>query len=414
MLSDGCGKDAYTTKSKKSFPNQIELMNSKGDDLFIFAGEKSGDLHGGHLLNALKNRCPSLEVAGVGGPRMRQHGIKSLLHTEDFEVIGFTDVILSLPKLIKQFLHVRNHILKTQPKVVLLIDYPGFNLRMAKALRRKGYQGKIVHYISPTVWAWGKKRVFQMAKTLDALLTIFPFEAECYSQTSLDVQFVGNPIKEYLSKYSYDDQWKQKNGIPSTDQLISLFPGSRTKEINNLPLQLEAAALLKKDFPEAIFAISCAHSNTASCVREILKKGPLKLNRDAFLVPKEHAYEMMRDSRCAIAKSGTVTLELALHGRPTVVMYQVSAANRFLIKYLVRPNVSHFCLVNILAGKEVFPELIAQGLSSQNIYEQIKKLNGESKERQLCVEECRKVQRSLIIDNTSERAAAAVEKFLSC
>lgn len=383
--------------------------------LFFFAGEKSGDLHGGHLIQSLKLQVPEIEIEGVGGPQMRSQGIQSLLQTEDFEVMGFTDVFLALPRLIKQFVLVRDHLLKAKPEVAIFIDYPGFNLRMADSLRRNGYKGKIVQYISPSVWAWGQHRIAQMAKTLDLLLTIFPFEKDYFVGSPLNVQFVGNPIKEYVKNYQYAEDWKDTLEIPESSPLIALFPGSRASEIKrHLSIQLEAAQMLKKDNPKAIFALSVGHSHTVPLLKNCLQASSLKLNRDIFLVPKEFSYEMMRDSHSAIAKSGTVTLELALHHRPTVVMYKASFINRILVKYLVRPNLSHFCIVNILGGREVFPELIAQGLSSENVCRAVKRLHENTNERQACLDACQDIHRSLEINNASERAALEIRKLMSC
>ena len=182
--------------------------------LFIFAGEVSGDSHGASLVKALKEKKPNIVITGVAGPKLRKEGITGPLVMENFEVMGFTDVILSLPRLIKQFYVTRNYILKENPDAVILIDYPGFNLRMAKALREKKYQGKIIQYISPSVWAWGSHRIIQMEKTLDLLMTIYPFEGAFFSHTSLKVNYVGSPVKEQLSHYKYNDHWQDLLNIP--------------------------------------------------------------------------------------------------------------------------------------------------------------------------------------------------------
>ncbi len=286
--------------------------------IFIFAGEKSGDLLGSHLLKALKERLPQYEIEGVGGPEMRDEGFDCILHSEEFEIMGFSDILRSLPKFRRQFRHIRNHILETKPDGVIFIDYPGFNLRMAKALRKHHFKGKLIQYISPTVWAWGKNRATQMAENLDLLMTIYPFEKACFEGTSLNVKYVGNPIKEIVGKYNYDEDWARLFGIKETENLVAIFPGSRKGEIQlNLPYQLKAAEMLKKEKPDTRFAISCAHDKIMPVMQNILNDNSLKLNRDIFLLPKGYSYELMRDSRSAIAKSGTVTLELALHQCPT-------------------------------------------------------------------------------------------------
>lgn len=381
--------------------------------LFIFAGEKSGDLLGSHLLKALRKKLPQYALEGVGGPEMRSEVFECMVRTEDFEIMGFSDIIWSIPKLRKQFLMIRNHILTTRPEGVILIDYPGFNLRMAKALRKHGYKGKLIQYISPTVWAWGKQRIGTMEDTLDLLLTIYPFETQHFADSSLKVQYVGNPIREIVSKYQYDPDWSRLFGIKEPENLIAIFPGSRRGEIQlNLPTQLQAAELLKKEDPSVRFAISCAHEKIMPMMHQILNVNSLKLNQDIFLLPKAYSYELMKACRCAIAKSGTVTLELALHCCPSVVVYKLTLLNRLIARYVMRLKLSHYCIVNILMGKTVFPELITKGLTSQNLFQHIKTFYQTTKEREQCVSECTKLPEILEGSLASENAVDAIQELL--
>lgn len=389
-------------------------MNMKSNRrLFIFAGEKSGDLHGGHLAAALSQDFPNILIDGVAGPDMRSQGITGPLVMEDFEVMGLSDVILSLPKLYRQFYLVRDHIMATAPEAAILIDYPGFNLRLAKALRKKGYAGKIIQYVSPTVWAHGKKRIETMSKTLDLLLTIYPFEAHCFTGTSLNVSYVGNPLCEYIRNYHYDDAWQQKCGLPNSQHLIALFPGSREGEISrNLPIILESAEMVLKKYPETVFGISCIHPKT----EEILKKlASTHLQKALFCIPTRYTYELMRDSRSAIAKSGTVTLELALHNRPTVVIYQLSILNRIYAKYYLKLNLPHYCIVNILAQKTAFPELIESGLTPQNLYKQFQLIDQDGTFRQECFQTCSELAKTLEANSkASSLAAEFIKRLISC
>lgn len=375
--------------------------------IFVFAGEPSGDLHGSHLVRAMREKSPYLSFQGVSGPRMRKEGIDGPLKMEDFEVMGISDVVRSLPRLYRHFRCICNTILYQSPDIVVLIDYPGFNLRLAQTLRKRGYCGKIVQYISPSVWAWGKHRIEIMAKALDLLLTIYPFEAACFSATQLSVEYVGSPIKEYMARYRYQDNWKQILGIPHDRTLISLFPGSRQGEIvRNLPVILETVQLLKKSHPQLIFGISCADIT----VKRLIEQA----HEDIFLVPPDYTYELMRDSHCAIAKSGTVTLELALHGTPTVVIYKLSVLNRWYAQHIAKVNLPHYCIVNILAGKQVFPELIANGLSAPNLYRHFKQLLVEGVERDECIKSCRELSKELGTTDAHLRAAQAVLSLASC
>lgn len=382
------------------------------ETFFLFAGEKSGDIHGGRLIKALRERYPDHQYVGVGGPEMRAQDLECIHETEDFEMMGFTEVLLSLPKIWGLFRKVRREILKRNPQVVILIDYPGFNIRMARALRKKGFKGKIVQYISPSVWAWGKGRIAEMAETLDLLLTIYPFEQECFADTDLKVHYVGNPVSEAVRGHVYHSEWKHLLGI-KIENLISIFPGSRRSEIQrNLPLQLDAATLLKAKHPELTFGVSCAHVEVIPVMYEIMQRCDLALNRDIYFVPQAYTYELIQDSRSAIAKSGSVTLELALHERPSVVIYKVSWLNSFIVKNILRLKIAFFCIVNILRDKEVFPELIREQPSARNISEKLELINADGPTREECLAECQKLKEMLGEGSTSEHAAKAIQELV--
>jgi lipid-A-disaccharide synthase len=385
-------------------------MDTLPKRLFIFAGEPSGDLHGSHLARNLKQKAPEIMIDGVAGPKMREENIHGPLIMEDFEVMGFSDVLCALPKLYSHFHCILKTILRLSPDGVVLIDYPGFNLRLAKALKKKGYQGKIIQYISPSVWAWGKHRIAEMEKTLDLLLTIYPFEAACFSKTDLKTQYIGSPIQEYISQHRYDGDWRKKLQIPAGQKkLIALFPGSRKAEIaRNLPIILDTVDRMRQHDPEAIFAISCFNDAT----EEFLEK--TNLEKVLYRVPKQFTYELMRDSTCAIAKSGTITLELALHKCPTAVVYRLSYLNRLYAKYILKVNLPYYCIVNILAQHEVFPELIEKGLDAENLFQQLKSISIDGPKRQACIQSCKEISNSLGTNDANSQASASILKAIRC
>lgn len=372
-------------------------------NIFLFAGEPSGDLHGSHLLAALKPLLPHSSFRGVGGPLMRSQGLECLLQMEDFMVMGFTDVLMNFPRLYRQFYHVRDDILLHLPDAIIFIDYPGFNLRMAKALRQKGYKGKLIHYISPSVWAWGKNRIEKMRQTLDLLLTIYPFEVACFAHTDLAVKYVGNPLQEAIQKYTYHTDF------PFPPHLIALFPGSRLGEIQrNLPKMMEAALAMKRQYPEVNIALSYSEENFLPVIQESIEKYALQV----CMVPKSHTYELMKQCEVAIAKSGTVTLELALHCCPTVVVYELTLLNRLLATYLFRIHLPHYCIVNILANKRVFPELIAEGFTGENLLAHLISLYQKGETRQHVLQECQNIHVLLQNHLGSQNAATAIKDIL--
>ncbi len=383
-------------------------MDKTAEKIFIFAGEPSGDLHGSHLVQTLKNLTKDFSFEGVAGPLMRKQDVRFDLKMEDFAVMGFSDVFFSLPSLIVKFYKVRNHILKTNPKAVILIDYPGFNLRLAKHLRKKGYAGKIIQYISPTVWAWGKKRIHHMVETLDLLLTIYPFEKDYFAETPLKVEYVGHPCFKKIEDHVYTPFEVQN------DHLIALFPGSRIGEIKrNLQKILKSLKVIKQNEPKTKFALSIANDSFKPTIHQMIAAANLEAS-DFIFVPKNKTYELMQSCRSAIAKSGTVTLELALHKKPTVVVYELSILNRFIAKYIMGLNLPFYCIVNILNKAEVFPELIEHEFTAENLSSHLSELHSDGIKRQACMDECEKVIQLLEIDDPSKKAALSIIQELSC
>jgi lipid-A-disaccharide synthase len=332
---------------------------------FIFTGEKSGEQHAANLLKALLKKNPCIEVGGVFSKNIRDLGFKPLIDMTEFQVMGFTNVLKALPRLIRHFNTIVEHILKSNYDIVILVDYPDFNLRLAGKLRKKGYRGKIIKYISPSVWAWKKERIYKMKTSLDLVLCILPFEPKYFAGSGLSAIYVGNPTLESIQNYPFDADWKRKLSIPEKKPILAIFPGSRNQEIKkNLPIQLQAAKLLKKEFPELIICVSGVSS-------------------PYYQVPYEYTYELMKDAALSFAKCGTSILELALLQTPTVVNYQLSKLNFFIAKYFFNLHkIPFFSLPNILLKKECFPELIYYNFNSQNTYEKGKELLSSPKNEQ--------------------------------
>lgn len=356
-------------------------------DLFIATGEMSGDLHGAKLIHELLAQRPNLQIGAVAGPKMRELPITEFFPMESLRVMGFIDVFLALPKLARQFFAIRNQILKLNPKAVVFIDYPGLHLRLARSLRKKGFKGKLVHFICPTVWAWGKKRIPQMAKTLDLLLTLFPFEKKCFAHTKLPVQYVGHPLALSVSQF--------KPSRPLQGKILGLFPGSRKTEIEkNLPIQLAAARKLKKLDPSLQIAIS-------------MTQFPMDAP-DAIIVPPDQNYELMRSSRLALATSGTVTLELALHATPTVVNFAIKPLDCFIATRILKINLPYYCIANIVIDDEAFPELYGPRLNEETLFAAAQKLWFDENLRKTCIEKCHSIKNVLGEKRAAYEAALAI------
>ena len=324
-------------------------------DYFLFAGEKSGDLHGAKLIDQLREKEPDSRIACVAGQNMREKNIECVLKTENFEVMGFLDIIPALPRLFFLFHKVKKLILKHNPKTVILIDYAEFNMLMAKALRKNGFKGRIIQYICPTVWAWRKGRIKTMAKYLDEVQCILPFEPNCFKDTPLKATFIGHPLAS--EKPSYDPTWRKKFQKP----ILAIFPGSRAKEIKrNLPIQLRIAKkLAEKHNLQPI--ISCAHAKHLRLI--------LKANKYDFpMVDVRHTHNLMHDAHLAIATSGTINLQLALYGVPTAVTFKIRRLDQFIAQKLLRIDLPYYSLPNIILKKPLYPEFYGTNLKEKALY----------------------------------------------
>jgi lipid-A-disaccharide synthase len=370
-------------------------------DLFVFCGEPSGDLHGESLVAQLREKSPFLKVFGVVGPRMRAQKVTPILAMEELQVMGFIDVFSNLPKLLYIFYKVTRSILKLQPKVVLTIDYPGFSLRLHRYLKKKGFTGKIVHFICPSVWAWGKHRIAFMEKYLDHLFAILPFEPQIFQK--IPVKYVGHPLISRIQSYSY-----QKLDLPKNQQIIALFPGSRSKEIaRNLPLYLDACKQLCANNPNIHIALSIAQPKFHPQILSILQQKSCTI--PITFVASAQSYELMQQAHLAIAKSGTVTLELAIHSVPTVVTYGLSKLDLIIAKDLLRIRLRFYCLVNILANEEIFPELIGPNFTKKSLILHIYRLLANHQPHQ---EKCKNIREVLGTINTAKELSEQIYPML--
>lgn len=339
-------------------------------DVFMVAGEVSGDILGGTILESLLKQRKDLDIAGIGGPQMRAHGLFPTIPMEELQVMGFIDVIKHLPRLIKIFRSTVQTILHLNPKVVVTIDYPGFNLRLAKSLRKKGYKGKICHVVCPSVWAWGKKRIQTLAQNDDLLLTLLPFEKKVFKNTSLRVEYIGHPLAQ---KVHYENA--------PEENLVALFPGSRSHEIErNLPYFLR---LIPRLGPQLKFVVSLSQEKYRPLIRSMTDLPILTPTQKPML---------------AIAKCGTIVLELALRGIPTVVTYKISPLDVALAKWVFRINLPFYSLPNLILNRPLFPELIGPELTDNNLFEATTNLLDPKKLR-ACHLECQKIRELLTSNN---------------
>ncbi|QBG48029.1 lipid-A-disaccharide synthase [Verrucomicrobia bacterium S94] len=341
--------------------------------ILVVAGEISGDLHASKVVSAYKEKTPDTEWWGIGGDHLKAEAVELLQHTDRMGVMGIIEVLKQYRFFKGVLQQILDEVDKRKPEKALLVDYPGFNLRLAPELKKRGV--KVYYYISPKVWAWNKKRIPKMAACIDRLMVIFPFEVELFQGTGLQVDFVGNPlveqIDEFLKTEPLDLPWQ-------SDQRIALLPGSRKQEIERiLPAILSAAKLLEQKFPDLSFMIASPNERIEKLVKGKISQSldkPVRLD-----VVCGNAREVMRQAEAAIVTSGTATLETALIGTPHILVYKTSAFTYWFARSVVK--IKHIGLVNIISGKTVCPELIQNAASPEMMVAELEKFMESSAEK---------------------------------
>lgn len=318
--------------------------------LLVVAGEASGDLHGAELLQALKARRPDLRIIGVGGDRMAPHMDRVLGHVRDLGVVGFIEVIKHLPRLNRLFKGILGAAGEEGAKAALFIDYPGFNLRLAKALRRERPQMMLAQYVCPQVWAWKKGRIPDLGRTLDVLYCLFDFEPALFEGFPVEAMWVGNPLVEAVNPEVDRATFLSETGMDDARPIVALLPGSRASEVTRLlPPMAELVGGWAKRRPEVQWVLPVAPTLEATFLRRFIADLPIKL-------VEHRSYAARAYADAAIVASGTATLETALLGTPFAIVYKLNALTAFAARRLLKlPRVG---LANIVAGQEVAPELL--------------------------------------------------------
>ena len=327
---------------------------------YVIAGEASGDLHGSNLIKEIKKLDTSARVRAWGGDKMKAAGAELVKHYKDLAFMGFAEVLKNLPAILKNISFCKNDISNFQPDVIIFIDYPGFNLRIAKWAKTKKY--KTVFYISPQVWAWKESRVKAIRRDIHKMLVILPFEKEFYQKWNFEVEYVGHPLANVIDNFK-----KNHPEIKPSGKTIALLPGSRKQEIQTkLPLMLKAS----ENFPEYDFVIAKAPSIEDDFYLPFLK------NHNNVKTTSNQTYSLLMSATAALVTSGTATLETALFGVPEIVCYKASNISYQIAKRLIK--LKFISLVNLIMDKEVVKELIQHDLTPQNITAELKKILTDS------------------------------------
>ena len=365
-------------------------MTSKINTVFIVAGEPSGDIHAAKLVSAIKVISPKTKFFGNGGDKMSKSGVEIIHHINDLSVMGFIEVIKHLPKLLNILQSTVSSIKNIKPDRIILVDYPGFNLRLAKKI--KSLRIPITYFILPQLWAWKESRIKTMKNTIDQSISIFPFEAEWFNSRGLDTFYAGHPFIE--RNYDLDDKTKffNKHNFKQDRPIIVLLPGSRQQEIDyHWPIFLKTVAILNKKTP-GVQTIVVKYNNVT------LNPVPAHIKIEVSM------RSAMKYGTAAISSSGTATLECALANLPIVVCYKMSYINWILFNFFGK--VKYISIVNLIANKRIIPELIQHKMSPDNLTKKILPyLDITSKKRQATIKKYKKLRKYLGSPGVFDRVA---------
>lgn len=362
--------------------------------VFISAGETSGDIHSAILVREMKKIIPNLEFTGLGGDMMAEEGVELTAHIKDYSFMGFVEVLKHIPAVNRLMRKSLDTVITGNIPLVILVDYPGFNLRFAEKLRRRtGGNVRIYYYISPQVWAWGNARIPKIAKLIDRMAVILPFEEQVYADSGLDVKFVGHPLIEEMEEFCGREDFLKRHNLKDNLPIIGLLPGSRHQEVRRiLPAMIKAAEIIAEEYPAQF--LTAGASNVSAELYSI--PSSIKLVRN-------DTRNLIRHSRLVITKSGTSTLEAAIAGTPMVVVYKMNPLSYLIGKRLVK--IKNIALANVTAGKRIAPELVQKDASPDNIAREALKLLRDDSIRNEQIKELKFVKDKLGGTGASKRAA---------
>ena len=364
--------------------------------VLIIAGEASGDLYGGNLVKAIRTVDPSIYFLGMGGSHMKEAGVRLLRHAEEMAVVGLPGG-KRLFTIFEAFKELKASLVHWRPDLIILIDYPEFNLMMAGRAKKHGIP--VMYYVSPQIWAWRSKRIDTIRRRVDRMVVILPFEKKLYQEAGVKVSFVGHPLLDLIEENNGEESLCRQYSKNGSCKLIGLLPGSRSSEISKLlPVMLDTATILADMIPNIHFLVPLAPTISRGQVNPYLNGRHLPLT-----VIKDSTHAVIRACEMIVAASGTVTLEAAILGTPLVVVYKVNPLTYWFGKRLVKVN--HVSLVNIIAGETVAPELIQHEVTPELIARESMKIFNDDKRKMWIKGRLKAVRQKLGTPGASDKAA---------
>jgi lipid-A-disaccharide synthase len=372
--------------------------------VMLVAGEASGDLHGADLLTALRTHRPDVQVFGIGGERLREVGMQTVVDAGDVATVGVTEVVRAARTLLRAYRTLARRLRDDPPDLCVLIDFPDFNLRLARLAKRAGVP--VLYYIGPQVWAWRRGRVRKIARRVDRLAVVFPFEPELYARRLAGVEFVGHPLLDRVRITRGREETLRAHGLDPARRTVVLLPGSRPTEIDSMLGRLLQAVRLLDPESRAQFPLALAHTLSRSEIEGRVRAAGI----DVPVIAGD-TYNLIGAADLALVCSGTATLECALLEKPMVIVYRLAGLSYVLARLLVR-GVRHVGMPNIVAGRTVVPELLQGRATPANIAAEARAILDDPARHAAIVEDLREVRRRLGRGGAARRAAAIASEML--
>jgi lipid-A-disaccharide synthase len=388
-------------------PINHEVSDSRSSSILVVAGESSGEMYAAELVRAIEARTgdDSLHFFGCGGEKMRQSGVETVVDIHKLAVLGPLETVSHLFHLYSAFKLLTEEAVSRHPQLAILIDFPDFNLRLAKRLH--ALHIPVVYFISPQVWAWRSRRVVLMKEIIDHMLVVLPFEQDFYASLGMDVEYVGHPLLDRVKTSISREDFLLKYQVENSRTLISLLPGSRSKEIHyHLPILLQTAQRLSLEKPMHFFVPLASNANR-NLVEHLAQEANPELPLQIIV---DDTYNTVGHSDLAVVSSGTATLETAMLGIPFVTIFKISNLTWIVGQYLV--HVPFYSLVNLIAGKQIVPELYQQEFNVDRLYAEIKKYLDDAALRKRVRMELSLVKEKLGEGGAIERAAEKIWRWL--
>ncbi|WP_242922281.1 lipid-A-disaccharide synthase [Pontibacter liquoris] len=365
---------------------------------YIIAGERSGDLHASNLIKQLRVQDPAAEIRGWGGDMMQDAGMELVHHYQEMAFMGFAEVVNNLRKILGFLKECKADIVRWQPDVVILVDYAGFNMRIAKFAKARGL--KVFYYISPKIWAWNQGRAHKIKKHVDRMFVIMPFEEEFYARYDYKVDYVGNPVNDSVSDHVASADFRTRNKLFNNKPIIAILPGSRKQEIEAM---LHVMLRVLPSFRDFQFVVAGVSNFSREYYEQYNKDPNIKIIYD-------QTYDLLANARAALVTSGTATLETALFGVPQVVCYKTSAISYAIAKRVIK--VPYISLVNLIANKQVVAELIQDDFTPKQIIHELKEILFDKHFMQKQQQGYALVRQKIGEYRTAERAAELMVRYL--